>query len=35
MSIIILEVNGVGTVIMEWNGGFGGEIVVQCPGFGP
>ena len=28
------EVNGVGTV----NGGFGGEIVVQCPmpgGFGP
>ena len=31
MSIIILEVNGVGTVIMEWHGGFGGEIVVQCP----
>ena len=28
---IILEVNGVGTVIMEWHGGFGGEIVVQCP----
>ena len=27
--------SGVGTVIMEWNGGFGGEIVVQCPGFGP
>ena len=35
---IILEVNGVGTVIMEWHGGFGGEMVVQCPmhgGFGP